>query len=103
MLRKKEVSPLNYGLGHQYNKFLTSNQDITNKENNHYIEIYLELLNTVIDAALVLVDVGPCGPGGAERRNIASRGLGDAVKLEKHFCKQITCYRIQETKMNEKI
>jgi len=45
---------------------------------------YVELLNTVVDASLVLVDVGPGVPRGAKGRNVASRGLWDTFKLEEH-------------------
>ena len=47
--------------------------------------LYLKLLNAIINAALVLVDVSPSGPRSAKRGDIASGGLGDSIEANEHF------------------
>jgi len=48
----------------------------------------LELLHAVVDAALVLVDVGPSVPGRAHRGHVARGGRGDparsSIKTHEH-------------------
>jgi hypothetical protein len=44
----------------------------------------LKLLNAIINAALVLVDVSPGGPRSAKRGDIASGGLRDSIEANEH-------------------
>ena len=45
-----------------------------------------ELLDAIVNAALVLVDVGPGIAGRAKRGHVALGRLGDTVKLEEEHC-----------------
>ncbi len=48
---------------------------------------HLELLNAIINTALVLVDIGPSRPRRAKGRDITRGGLGNSVKANEHLYK----------------